>query len=184
MEFNKIREWFATAGAEPYAGEAVTQLEHACQSAAQAEASGAAKPLIVAALLHDVGHMANPRDAASAEMGVDARHEVLAARLLDGLFGPEVIEPIRLHVQAKAWLCANERGYADRLSPVSQRSLALQGGPLSAEDSAAFLALPFAQDAIALRRWDDLAKDPDARTPSIDHFLHLAEQLATREIAG
>lgn len=178
MKLARIRAWFDEAGAMPYAGEAVTQLEHACQSAAQAQSAGAVNSLIAAALLHDIGHMANPQDAASAVSGIDARHEVLAARLLADLFGPEVIEPIRLHVRAKAWLCATEPGYAESLSPVSQRSLALQGGPLSPEEAADFLHTPFATDAIALRRWDDQAKIRGTLTPPLEHFLDIAEGIA------
>jgi predicted HD phosphohydrolase len=99
----------------------------------------------------------------------------LGAAWLAERFGPEVSEPVRLHVAAKRFLCAAEPDYFGRLSPDSVRSLALQGGPMSTEEVAAFKAGPLCDEAVRLRRYDEAAKDPYARTPDFDYFLrHVA----------
>src|ERR1700760_1552856 len=133
-----IAELFAGPGARDYLGEAVTIGEHMRQAGALAEATGAPAALVAAALLHDVGHLRS-------ETG--ARHGSGGARWLAQWFGPEVTEPVRLHVAAKRYLCATEPGYFGRLSPESVRTLALQGGPMSPEQAAAVEALPRARDA-------------------------------------
>jgi len=170
-----IEELLARRGDEEYAGEPVSQLQHALQCAALAEAEGAGAALVTAALLHDIGHMLDDDPDAIAEAGVDTHHEDGGAKLLGRWFGPEVTEPVRLHVDAKRWLCATDAGYAAALSPASQRSLRLQGGPFSAAEAAAWFAQPFAREGIRLRHWDDTAKDPDVRTPGIGHYLDIAE---------
>jgi len=156
-----IAELFAGPGARDYLGEAVTIGVHMRQAGALAEAAGAPAPLVAAALLHDVGHL---RDA------TDAKHGTAGARWLSRWFGEAVTEPIRLHVAAKRYLCATEPGYFGRLSAESVRTLALQGGPMTPEQAAAFEALPYAQDAVAVRRWDDGAKDPAVTAPEFSHF--------------
>jgi len=149
----------------------VTQREHALQAAWQAEREGCADPLVVAALLHDIGHLVHDLGDNPAASGVDDRHEALGEAFLRDWFGPEVCEPVGLHVAAKRYLCAVEPGYFDRLSPDSVLSLSLQGGPMSAEEAAAFRALPFAEDAVRLRRFDEAAKVKDMTTPAVAHFL-------------
>ena len=165
-------------GARQYGDEPVSELAHALQCATQAERSGAAPALIVAALLHDIGHLVDGGDEAAARDGVDAVHERIGATALASLFGPEVTEPVRLHVPAKRYLCAAEPAYEAALSFASQRSLALQGGRFTAEDARAFLDTPFAADAVALRRWDEAAKDPNAETPGLEHFAGHIRQCA------
>ena len=93
-------------------------------------------------------------------------------------FGEAVTEPVRLHVAAKRYLCAAEPGYFGLLSPESVRTLARQGGPMTPEQAAAFEALPFARDAVAIRRWDDEAKDPSVTPSAFAHFKGLLEGLA------
>ena len=154
-------------GARQYGGEAVSQLAHALQCATLAERAGAPAALVAAALLHDFGHIVGKEDDLA---GIDSVHETLGASALAAWFGPEVTEPIRLHVEAKRYLCAAEPDYQARLSPASVRSLALQGGPLARADAAAFAAERFATHAVALRRWDEAAKDPRAETPGLEHF--------------
>ena len=163
-----IAELFAGPGARDYLGEAVTIGEHMRQAGARAEAAGAAAPLVAAALLHDVGHLRSE---------TDARHGTGGARWLSRWFGPAVTEPVRLHVAAKRYLCAAEPGYFGLLSPESVRTLALQGGPMRAEQAAAFEALPYARDAVAVRRWDDDAKDPAVTPAGFDHFEPLLATL-------
>ena len=163
-----IAELFAGPGARDYLGEAVTIGEHMRQAGVLAEAAGAPAALVAAALLHDVGHLRNE---------TDARHGAGGARWLSQWFGPAVTEPVRLHVAAKRYLCAAEPGYFGRLSPESVRTLALQGGPMTPAQAAAFEALPCAPDAVAVRRWDDQAKDPAAAPPEFSHFRALLEGL-------
>lgn len=169
-------------GGEEYGGELVTQLQHGLQCAMLAEQEGAPDTLITAALLHDVGHMIDIPAGESvdsvAQKGIDTYHEDVAADVLKEWFGEEVIAPVRHHVAAKRYLCFAEPGYFDTLSPASKRSLELQGGAFSEQEAAEWIALPFAQEGIRLRRWDDLAKAPDAETPPLDHYKSIAERLA------
>lgn len=164
-----------TAGQENYGETDVTQLEHALQCATLAEREGAAPALVAAALLHDIGHLANPDDYPATLRDEDGRHEETGAILLAQWFGPDVSEPVRLHVPAKRYLAMAEPGYEALLSPASVNSLRLQGGPFTAAEAAAFLDLPHAQAAVRLRRWDEAAKDRDAATPELDHFASYLE---------
>ncbi|MBN8285624.1 HD domain-containing protein [Zoogloea sp.] len=149
----------------------VTQRLHAVQSAALARQRGLPAHLIVAALLHDIGHMIHTLGEHPAAAGIDDHHEDVGAEWLLPHFGPAVAETVRLHVAAKRYLCTTQPGYADRLSRDSVESLALQGGPMSAVQIRAFEAQPFWQDAVALRRIDDAAKDPDGPAPTFVDFL-------------
>lgn len=150
-------------GGAQYGGECITQLQHALQCAALARASGATPALMIAALLHDIGHLVHALGQDATLRGIDDHHEARGAGLLRQAQLPEAVwRPVALHVEAKRWLVSNDAGYAAQLSEESRRSLVLQGGPMEAVESAAFLLRPFAADAIALRRWDDLAKDPEA----------------------
>jgi phosphonate degradation associated HDIG domain protein len=149
----------------------VTQLQHALQAAWSAEQAGCDAALVTAALLHDIGHLVHDLGENPAEEGIDDRHEELGQAWLTAWFGPEVTEPVRLHVAAKRYLCATEPGYFERLSPDSVLSLSLQGGPMGPEEAAAFRALPQAEAAVRLRRFDEEAKVKDMETPPVAHFL-------------
>ena len=174
---------FETKGAAQYDGEPVTQLEHALQSAALAEQAGSGSALIAAALLHDLGHLLHDMPGSPTQEGVDDVHQYRCLPFLRGMFGAATLEPIRLHVDAKRYLCAREAGYLESLSPDSVRSLALQGGVFDAAQAQAFGALPYAQDAVALRRWDDLAKLADAQVPDLTHFVRHLEIAAAEHRA-
>ena len=174
-----IEQAFRRRGQDHY-GEGVSQEEHALQAARQAEREGAPAALIVAALLHDIGHLLHDLPEDIADQDVDTQHESLGSAWLSQYFGPEVSEPVRLHVAAKRYLCAVEPGYRDRLSAASQQSLALQGGPLDPAAASAFRAEPAADAAVALRRWDDEAKVVGLATPGLAHFKgFVAVALAT-----
>jgi phosphonate degradation associated HDIG domain protein len=173
-------ETLAAAGERQYGGEHVSQLEHALQAAALAEAENAPPALITAALLHDIGHLLHALGPLPAARGIDDRHELIAARQLAKRFGPEVSEPVRLHVDAKRWLCAVEPDYFAMLSAASVRSLAVQGGPFTAEESGAFSCLPHAEGAVRMRRWDDQAKVRGLATPSLAYFRRYVEAAAAR----
>ncbi|HEV8391164.1 MAG TPA: HD domain-containing protein [Dongiaceae bacterium] len=166
---DEIRAAFAGRGRDTY-GEGVSQLEHALQCASCAERDGASDALIAATLLHDIGHLIHALPQDIADRGIDAQHESLGSAFLSQYFGPDVTEPVRLHVAAKRYLAATERGYFDLLSPASVQSLHLQGGPMSVEERVRFAAERFAEDAVRLRRWDDEGKIVGAKTPDLAHF--------------
>lgn len=177
----EVLRLFETRGDSEYGGEAVTQREHALQAAMFAEQSGAPPSLIVASLLHDVGHLLHhlPNDAP--EQGIDDRHETLGANWLKRRFGPSVVAPVLLHVAAKRYLCAIEPGYNEALSAPSRLSLELQGGPMSAEESSEFARHPHFEHAVSLRRFDDAAKVPKLVTPTLEHFADYIDRVAAEE---
>ena len=173
-----IRQLFARLGDRAYSGEPVTQLEHALQSAALAQAAGASEALVAAALLHDIGHLVNDEGETPTERGVDDLHQFHGAKFLRETFGRAVSEPVRLHVEAKRYLCATRPGYYDSLSADSKRSLALQGGVHDDDGVAAFARNQFAQDATTLRLCDDQAKVAGMVTPTLDDLLPLLVRVA------
>ena len=168
LTLQEINALFLTRGAAQYGKEAVSQLQHALQCAHLAEQAGASTELVAAALLHDLGHLIP--GAKSQATGVDRLHQYLAIPFLRSVFPASVLEPIGMHVDAKRYLCFADSGYHATLSPASQRSLVSQGGPFTQEEAEVFIVMPFATDAVALRRWDDLAKDPQVITPGWDHY--------------
>lgn len=164
-----IRLWNERGGSN-YGHEPVTQLEHALQTATLALNEGAEDELVAAALLHDIGHLLHDLDDDAPDRGVDDRHEVLGQRWLERHFGSGVTEPVRLHVAAKRYLCAVEPAYEAGLSEPSRVSLALQGGVMTREEAAEFIASPHAREAVRLRRWDDEAKVAGLKTPILEEF--------------
>ena len=171
---------FDAKGDRMYSGEPATQLEHALQCATLAEAAGACAATITAALLHDVGHLLNDQGETPTERGIDDVHQYFALPFLRPLFSPAVIEPIRLHVDAKRYLCVMRPDYYAALSADSKRSLALQGGIYSSEDAEEFIALPWAKRAVEVRLWDDAAKEPGRSTPALTHFVPIMASIALR----
>jgi gamma-butyrobetaine dioxygenase len=178
---DEIFEAFRAKGAAMYVGEPVTVREHMLQAAAAAEAEGASDELIAAALLHDIGHLLTDEPEDAAEQGVDTAHEELGYEFLEQSFPQSIVEPVRLHVAAKRYLVAVEPDYAAELSPASLLSLSLQGGPMSAEEIAGFQSLPHWREACRLRRWDDMAKDPDMATPPLEHYRAVLEAVVLPE---
>lgn len=167
----KILQTFHQRGAKQYGNEAVSQLEHGLQCATLAQENGESAELITACLLHDLGHLLHNLGEDAATRGVDDRHEYRAMGFLKRIFSDAVTEPIRLHVNAKRYLCAVDSHYWHELSPASKQSLELQGGIFSAAEAQRFIQQPHAPAAVKLRRWDDLAKQPDYLTPSLDEFV-------------
>lgn len=174
LTLHDIERLFRDHGHIAYSGEPVTQEEHALQCAQLAEESGARPELVTAALLHDLGHMLNLQGDTPSARGIDDQHQYFAVPFLRGLFPAAVIEPVKLHVDAKRALCALEPGYYEALSEDSKRSLALQGGIFTPGELAAFRARPYADDAMRVRRWDDAAKVAGATTPPLGHYLAIA----------
>ena len=165
----RIEEMFATRGDNKYS-EAVTQREHALQAAQLAAEAGSTSALITAALLHDIGHLLQRFGEEPAARGIDDKHEDIGAGWLAKYFTPDVVEPVRLHVDAKRYLCAIEPEYFNTLSPASVRSMELQGGAMSSDEASLFESGPHFAAAIALRRWDEGAKVPQAATPTLECF--------------
>ena len=160
-------------GVAQYGREAVSQTEHALQCAALAEAEDADDALIAAALLHDVGHLVSKND----DAGTNDLHERIGWGFLRTNFGPEVSEPIHLHVEAKRYLCAVDSSYFGILSPASVHSLELQGGWHTPAEALNFEKVAFYKDAVNLRRWDDRAKVPKLATRALADYTDLLRGL-------
>lgn len=172
-----LQDIYASRGLETFEGDRrVTQTSHALQTAMIAEADGASPVMITAALLHDIGRIINPKDREITDSGRDAKHETVAQKFLEPWFGEDVTLPIKWHVAAKRYLVATDPAYGGRISDGSTRSLQGQGGIFSAAEAKSFIEQPYAAEGVALRRWDDRAKLPDAETPSFDHFVPFLEQ--------
>ncbi len=195
---DEIIDLYRNEGARQYGREAVSQLEHALQCAHLAEQADSKPELIAACFLHDIGHMVGHRvqrdplgrvfeylaagssheyqhteveqTALLAEKQQNDLHEHRAKWYLNSLFSPDVLEPIRLHVEAKRYLCHADPAYWDTLSAESKHSLEVQGGRHNGDQAAVFMASSHARDAVQLRRWDDRAKTPCAPTPDLEHY--------------
>ncbi len=182
LTVDEIVRLYRSKGSEWYGGEAVSQIEHALQSATLAEREGASFALVAASFLHDVGHLL-AHQAHEVAADVDDAHQYTALPFLRGAFSEAVLGPIRLHVDAKRYLCLADQRYAIELSQASKHSLEMQGGVFTSEEAARFLALPYAHDAISLRLWDDRAKTPGAPTPDLEYFAQLLRGLALTPVA-
>ncbi|TNF86476.1 MAG: HD domain-containing protein [Gammaproteobacteria bacterium] len=158
-------------------GEAVSMAQHMEQSAACAVADGAPDSLVVAALLHDVGHFVGEHPIEALEQGRDNYHEEAGARFLESRFPPEVTEPIRLHVAAKRYLCATDEAYFDQLSDASVNSLNVQGGPMTTQEVRQFEANPHYRDAVRLRRYDDDGKVAGLTIRPVNDYRPMLESL-------
>jgi phosphonate degradation associated HDIG domain protein len=156
--------------------ESVTQLEHACQCANQAQLHGGSTTQVASALLHDMGHfLLDEHNAENDFLEEDQNHEEIGADYLEPFFPEVVTTPIRLHVPAKRYLCTTDASYYDDLSEASKRSFRLQGGGMSNEERAAFECIPHYQDALQLRRWDDLAKVKGLEIPAINTYREIVQ---------
>ncbi len=169
---------FEQRGQGRYGSEQVSQLQHALQCAVFAKRQGAGSAMIVAALLHDLGHIIDHQAMPeSDDQNLDDAHEQRAYQWIKSNFGKSVADPVRLHVAAKRYLCTVEPEYLTKLSPASLKSFHDQGGLMSQSQIDDFRDEPFAFEAVELRRWDDLAKDPTMQTPTIEDFAPLLDHL-------
>ena len=167
----EILALYAARGAGAYFGERVSMTEHALQSAYCAQQAGASESLVLAALLHDVGHLLAQVPDDLADWTADAHHEASGARWLAQRFPPAISEPVRLHVAAKRYLCATDAQYFAKLSSASVHTLKLQGGPMSAHEVAQFEAERYFTEAVRVRRWDDAGKVAGLKTPQLAEYL-------------
>ncbi|MFT7291165.1 MAG: putative HD phosphohydrolase [Marinobacter psychrophilus] len=182
--YEELAKLFEKFGDEQY-GEAITQREHMLQSAHMAEERGESDAIVVAALLHDVGHFFSPQ---TEELVSDGRpeqnfcHEVLGARFLESCFGPEVIVPIQLHVAVKRYLCSVEEGYYESLSEASKHSLVLQGGPMTPAQVEKFSAGKHSDAAIGLRYCDDHGKQVGIDIPGLEYYRELIIKMVKKDL--
>jgi [1-hydroxy-2-(trimethylamino)ethyl]phosphonate dioxygenase len=175
----EVASLYGRLGSSAYFGERVSMLEHGLQAAHFARVLGARDELVIAALLHDVGHLLEEVPEAIEDWLSDARHEVTGARWLAQRFAPAVSEPVRLHVPAKRYLCATDGDYFAQLSSASVHTLKLQGGPMLPEEAARFEAEPYYREAVVVRRCDDQGKVAGLKTPLLPDYRVLIDSLAT-----
>lgn len=175
-----IEQTFYSAEGLRYLGEDVTMIQHQLQAGALAAECGDA--LVVAALLHDIGHVIGRQEGQADALDAltndrDAHHDASGAQWLSRWFGPNVTEPVRLHVAAKRYLVATEPTYAAQLSEASTHTLRLQGGPMSSREVRDFETQTYAEDAVTLRRIDEAAKDNAWQAPGLDSYRALLRSM-------
>ncbi|MEI6215922.1 MAG: HD domain-containing protein [Actinomycetes bacterium] len=176
--YSEIEVLFTGGLSTEYLGENIMLVEHMLQCADLAVAAGASDELIVAALLHDIGHLliSDPMSAQSAD--IDAHHDEVGADWIAERFPSTVSEPVRLHVMAKRYLVSTNPAYRELLSAASLHTLKLQGGFLTELEIAAFLSDPNSEAAIQIRLWDDQAKTPGLITSELSMLKERVERVA------
>jgi phosphonate degradation associated HDIG domain protein len=177
---DEVCKLFEQRGSTAYFGERITMTEHALQAAWFAREESAPPELIVAALLHDIGHLVEAVPDDLNDWKTDGHHEEIGACWLEQRLPPEVSGPVRLHVPAKRYLCATDQNYVAMLSQASVVTLNLQGGPMNGNEVLQFETAPFYKEAVRLRRWDDQGKVVGLKIPGLDEYRELIEQLARR----
>ena len=170
---DRVLSLFNTAGQMEYHGEQVSQLEHALQSAHLAGEDYGDEKEIIAALLHDIGHIWPVEGRQVTSVGVVEHDEVGAQVLSDLGFSDDVADIVSGHVAAKRYLVATDEAYAAKLSDVSVESLRLQGGPMSSEEVKDFQRSPNWRSKVRVRTWDDRAKTPGADVPGLESYREL-----------
>ncbi|WP_162785420.1 HD domain-containing protein [Polynucleobacter necessarius] len=173
-----ISELYQKKGDLHYDGEGVSQLAHAWQCGQLAKESGVSPQLQLAAWLHDIGHLLSSKEGTPTSYGYDDHHEQIGGAYLAQLFSEEVSCPVLMHVNAKRYLVSTDPEYRKLLSPDSIRSLALQGGEMTLEECNQFVTMTFAQDAILLRKWDELGKNSELKIPAKEVVIACLTQLA------
>ena len=158
-----------------YGNEKVSQFEHAIQCALLSKKNNENHFFITAALFHDIGHLIN-NDKEAIKKGIDKKHENSGSLFLSKFFPEDVTILIKGHVPAKRYLVYSEKGYYDTLSIASKQSLDVQGGSFSADEANDFIKQPFMQDAVRLRKYDDLAKVKNLEIPNIHYFYKYVER--------
>jgi [1-hydroxy-2-(trimethylamino)ethyl]phosphonate dioxygenase len=177
---DRIEALFEVIMTSSYLGEPVTIGEHMLQAAACARRDGADEALVAAALLHDVGYYVDAAPDNENELVPSKRHDRAGARALAPFFPQGVTEPIRLHADAKRYLCAVEPDYRGKLSDASIHTMALQGGIMDAEEAERFAKGAFCESAVAMRRWDDEGKVAGADVPPFGEFRSMLERLVNQ----
>lgn len=177
----RILDIFEKRGNAQYGIEEVTQMQHALQCATLAEYENADIRLVISALLHDIGHIISDDDVPeTVEEDLHDFHEEKGYQFLLDHFGARIADPVRLHVEAKRYLCTVEPGYIDKLSPTSRKSYLDQGGAMTEDEIADFESEPHFSESVQVRSWDDLAKDPNVKTKTIQDFAPMIEHCLIR----
>jgi [1-hydroxy-2-(trimethylamino)ethyl]phosphonate dioxygenase len=177
---DEVIDLFQRRGNDAYFGEHVSLSEHSLQAAYFAREESAPSSLVLATLLHDIGHLVEEVPDELADWTSDVHHEESGARWLAQRFRPEVCEPVRLHVAAKRYLCATDPNYVAMLSQASVVTLELQGGPMSAREILHFETQAGFRDSVRLRRWDDQGKVAGLKTPGLAAYRALIEEFGLR----
>lgn len=180
----RLQALFESHGAAEYLGESVSVAEHMLQGAAIAEKRGLPETVVVAALLHDIGHLESPRGTFSMGDAHDRVHEEAGADFLRPYLPPAVVDCVRFHVAAKRYLCATRTDYLHCLSDASIHSLALQGGPMDDAEVSTFADQPHLEAILQVRYLDDSGKRQDMHTPPVTHFLPTVRRLAEAHLRG
>ena len=168
---NKIIYYFKN-NKSLYIGEQITISEHMIQTAMLAEKSNSPKYLVCACLLHDFGHFIIEDPDLLVSKSLDGRHENIGYNFLITYFKPEIVEPIKLHVKAKRYLC-RDNSYLHQLSNASIKSLKLQGGVMKDKEANQFISSQFSKDAITLRKYDDHGKKDNLKIKKIEDYINL-----------
>jgi gamma-butyrobetaine dioxygenase len=177
----EIAALFNSAEAEEYLGEDITLIEHMVQCGDLARSNEAPDWLVVASLLHDVGHILIPDAKEAQDAGTDRHHDEIGASWIAQRFPASVVEAVRLHVDAKKYLVATDPAYVDKLSEASRLTLRIQGGAFNPEQCATFIERPFAKEAIQLRLWDDEAKRRGTTDIRLTRFRGQIEAVALKK---
>ncbi len=179
-----LADIFDRRGGEEYLGEPVTMAEHMLQGATLAEDGDLPEEVIVATLLHDIGHFTSEFGSFSMDDTEDRFHEEAGARVLERFFPDIVTDCVRYHVAAKRYLCATKPDYFARLSDASVHSLSLQGGPMSDGEVSAFETNPNLAQIVRVRYLDDAGKRDDMATPDFAHFAPMVQRVVDRHLAA
>ncbi|MCF8277091.1 MAG: HDIG domain-containing protein [Flavobacteriales bacterium] len=168
---------FKKHGNADYIGEAISQLEHACQAAQCAEKEGFAEEVILAALFHDIGHLCEMNGDKPNMGGYGVmEHEKLGADFLRARgFSENVAKLVQSHVAAKRYLCYADVDYYGKLSEASKKTLEYQGGIMSAEEAVAFEEDPLCATIIRMRHWDEMAKEIGVPLPNMKQYEKMAQ---------
>jgi phosphonate degradation associated HDIG domain protein len=172
-----LADIFERRGGEEYLGEPVTMAEHMLQGATLAENANLPEIIVVAALLHDIGHFTSEFGTFRMDDTEDRYHEEAGAQVLEAFFPILVTDCVRYHVAAKRYLCATRPDYFNSLSDASVHSLNLQGGPMSPQEVAEFEQNPNLEQIIQVRYLDDASKHADMETPDFAHFAPMVQRV-------
>jgi 2-amino-1-hydroxyethylphosphonate dioxygenase (glycine-forming) len=172
---DKIMDLYEQHGGSEYAGEKVTQLEHMVQAAQLAEAKGFDEEVILAAFLHDVGHIAEEATPENEmdEFGLKDHEAIGAIFLIEKGFSPKIARLVASHVNAKRYLTRKEVGYYEQLSEASKKTLEFQGGMMSVEEAEVFEKDPLFSEIIMMRKWDEQAKIEFKPLPDLNRYRTL-----------
>lgn len=172
---DEIMAYYENHGGEEYAGEKVTQLEHMVQAAELAEAQGYDEEVVLAAFLHDIGHICEARhgDNEMDGFGIKDHEEIGASFLLGKGFSKKIVRLVESHVEAKRYLTFKNPEYYQQLSDASKKTLDYQGGPMTREEAEAFETYPLFDLIIQMRRWDEQAKIEQKPLPDLEKFRQM-----------